>query len=79
MFRTLLKSATIAVNHLEFPVRFYELHTHGRARRFSVEVHLDTRDHIILDDDSLPKLEWRLERMAPALVNSRRLSGAGDG
>lgn len=77
MFRTLVKSATIAVNHVEFPVRFYELHTARRLRRYSAEVHLDSRDHIILDDDSVPKLEWRLERMAPAMVSSRRLSSAG--
>lgn len=78
MFRMLLESATIAVNHVEFPVRFYELHTHRQARRYSVEVHLDTRDHIIMDDDSVLKLEWRPERMAPALVNSRRLSSAAE-
>ncbi|MFN7916117.1 MAG: hypothetical protein U0Q55_12330 [Vicinamibacterales bacterium] len=77
MFRTLLKSATIAVNQVEFPVRFYELHTARRLRRYSVEVHLDSQDHIILDDDSVLKLEWKLERMAPAMVSSRRLCSEG--
>jgi hypothetical protein len=37
---------------------------------------LGVSDRIIIDDDSMPSLESRVERLAPATVYSRLLSAA---
>ncbi|MGE3956897.1 MAG: hypothetical protein AB7H96_09285 [Vicinamibacterales bacterium] len=71
MFRTLLKSGTIAVDDHRFQVHYYQLHTPRRAERYSVEVRLADRDRVVFDDDSLAELECKVAQMAPMVVLSR--------
>ena len=74
MDRKLVKAIEIEVDGIGYPLRFYELRTARGARRFSCEVMLDAADRIILDDDSMPSLESKVERLAPATVYSRVLA-----
>jgi hypothetical protein len=74
MFRKLVKVSEIEIDGIVCRLEFYEVRTLRGARRFSCEVRLGTADHIILDDDSMPSLESRVVRLAPATVYSRLLA-----
>ena len=73
MFRTLLKTASVAVDNQAYPVRYFEVRTLRGARRYSVEILLGPDDPIILDADSLVNLEARALRLVPATLYSRML------
>jgi hypothetical protein len=74
MFRTLVKTAAIAVDAQTVDVRYFELRTLRGARRYSAEIVLGPADRIILDDDSLTHLEARTARLVPATLLSRVLA-----
>jgi hypothetical protein len=74
MYPKLVKEIEIDVDGTGYPLRFYELRTARGAQRFSCEVTLDAADRIIVDDDSMPSLESKVERLAPATVYSRVLA-----
>ena len=76
MFLKLVKTAEIEVDGRSYPLRFYERRTGRGVRRYSCEVQLDPSDRIIIDGDSLPALESRVERLAAATVYSRLLATA---
>jgi len=74
MFRTLVKTDSVAVEDKTVPVRYFELRTLRGARRYSAEILLGPRDRIILDDDSVATLEARAARLVPATLYSRTLA-----
>jgi hypothetical protein len=74
MFRTLVKTETLAVEHQTVAVRYFELRTLRGARRYSAEILLTPGDRIILDDDSVTNLEARATRLVPATLYSRMLA-----
>lgn len=74
MFRTLVKTAAIAVDDQTVDVRYFELRTLRGARRYSAEILLGDNDRIILDDDSVTNLEARATRLVPATLLSRLLA-----
>jgi hypothetical protein len=74
MFRKLVKTSEIEIEGIVYTLRFHEVRTLRGARRFSCEVLLGAADHIILDDDSMPSLESKVVRLAPATVYSRLLA-----
>jgi hypothetical protein len=74
MFRTLVKTQAVAVDNQLFPVRYFEQRTLRGLRRYSAEIFLGPGDRIILDDDSVTKLEARATRLVPATVYSRILA-----
>lgn len=74
MFRTLVKTAVIAVDEQTVDVRYFELRTLRGARRYSAEIMLGANDRIILDDDSVTNLEARTTRLVPATLLSRLLA-----
>ncbi len=76
MFVKLVKTSTIEVNGRDYPLRYFEQRTGRGAQRYSCEVLLGGSDRIIIDDDSMPSLESRVERLAPATVYSRLLAAA---
>jgi len=76
MFAKLVKTSQIEVDGRSYALRYYEQRTGRGARRFSCEVLLGASDRIIIDDDSMPSLESRVERLAPATVYSRVLAAA---
>jgi hypothetical protein len=73
MFRRLLVTGELRVGDDVCTVRYFEMRTQRGRRRFSADVRLPSGDSIILDEDSLPELESRLEGVVPATVYSRRL------
>ena len=75
MFRTLVKTDTLAIADQTFPVNYYELRTLRGARRYSAEILLGPGDRIILDDDSVSNLETRTAKLVPATLDSRKLAG----
>ena len=75
MIRTLVKAETLAVADHTVTVRYFELRTLRGAKRYSVEILLGLNDQVILDDDSLSRLEARTARLVPATVYSRMLAG----
>ena len=74
MFRTLVKTDTLAVEDQTVAVRYFELRTLRGARRYSAEILLSSVDRIILDDDSVTNLEARATRLVPATLYSRMLA-----
>jgi hypothetical protein len=74
MFRTLVKTMSIAVDEHIVDVRFFELRTLRGARRYSAEILLGENDRIILDDDSVTNLEARATRLVPATLLSRLIA-----
>lgn len=75
MFRTLVKTAVLAVDAHTVDVRYFELRTARGGRRYSAEIVLGPDDRIILDDDSMTNLEARTTRLVPATLLSRMLAG----
>jgi hypothetical protein len=75
MFRTLVKTAALAVEDQTYAVRYFELRTLRGARRYSAEILLGPGDRIILDDDSVINLEAKTMRLVPATIYSRVLAG----
>jgi hypothetical protein len=73
MFRTLVKTESVAVDNATYPVRYFELRTMRGLRRYSAEILLGPDDRIILDDDSVMNLEARATRLVPATLYSRLL------
>ncbi len=78
MFRTLVKTATVAAANQNYDVRFFESRTLRGAKRYSAEIVLGPGDRIILDDDSLTNVEAKTTRLVPATVYSRLLAGRAD-
>ena len=74
MFRTLLKTGAVELDDQMFAVRYFEQRTMRGARRYSAEIVIGPGDRIILDDDSMPNLEARTNRLVPATVYSRALA-----
>jgi hypothetical protein len=74
MFRTLVKTEAVEVDHVAFPVRYFELRTMRGARRYSAEIVIAPGDRIILDDDSVSNLEARTNCLVAATVYSRALA-----
>ena len=74
MFLKLVKVGEIEVDGRSYHVRYYERRTLRGVPRYSCEVLLDANDRIILDDDSMPSLESRLERLVPATIYSRSMA-----
>lgn len=74
MFRTFVKTETLAVADQTCSIRYFELRTLRGTRRYSAEVLLGTGDSIILDDDSMTELETRTVRLVPATLYSRALA-----
>jgi hypothetical protein len=74
MFRTLLKTETVAVEDQSYQVRYFELRTIRGLRRYSAEILIGPSDRIILDDDSVITLAMRAARLVPATVYSRLLA-----
>jgi hypothetical protein len=75
MFRTLVRTDTLAIDDRTYPVRYFEVRTLRGARRYSAEILLSPDDRIILDDDSLSNLEAKAARLVPATIYSRVLAG----
>jgi len=75
MFRTLVKTDALAIDHQTYSVRYFEVRTLRGGRRYSAEVLLGPEDRIILDDDSIITLEAKTTRLVPATIYSRLLAG----
>jgi hypothetical protein len=74
MSRKLVKATGLDIDGREYALTFYEQETARGGRRFSCEVALAAGDRVILDDDSMPGLEWKISRLAPATIYSRALA-----
>jgi hypothetical protein len=74
MFRNPVKTTEIEVNGRSYALLYFEQQTARGASRYSCEVLLEAGDRIILDDDSMPSLEWKVTRLVPATVYSRVLA-----
>lgn len=74
IFRKLVQTEPIEVDERTYAVHYFQYRTARGARRFSAEVVLGADDRIILDDDSLPSLETKVARLAPATIYSRALA-----
>ena len=75
MGRKLVATADVEIDGRTYPMRYYEQKTARGGRRYSCEVLLGAGDRVIVDDDSMPSLESKVMRLAPATVYSRLLAG----
>jgi hypothetical protein len=76
MFRTLVKTDSLAIEQTTLAVRYFEVRTARGAVRYSAEIVLAPGDRIILDDDSLTNLQARTTCLMPATIYSRLLARA---
>ena len=74
MFRILVKTDALAIAGRSYPVRYFEAHTVRGTRRYSAEILIGPGDRIILDDDSMTRLEAKAMRLVPATLYSRILA-----
>ena len=74
MARKLVATSEVEIDGRVYPLRYYELETVRGGRRYSCEVLLGAGDHVIVDDDTMTSLEWKVLRLAPATVYSRLLA-----
>jgi hypothetical protein len=74
MFRTLVKTDSLAIEKTTLAVRYFEVRTPRGALRYSAEIVLAPGDRIILDDDSLTNLEAKTTCLVPATIYSRMLA-----
>ena len=74
MGRKLVAAGEVEIDGRSYPVQYYEQNTIRGARRYSCEVILGADDRVIFDDDTMPSLESRVVRLAPATVYSRLLA-----
>jgi hypothetical protein len=74
VFRTLVKTETLAVDDRALFVRYFEVRTGRGLRRYSAEILLGPGDRVILDDDSVLNLEAKTMRLVPATLYSRTLA-----
>ena len=74
MFLKLVKAGQIEVDGRTYYAHYYERRTLRGVPRYSCEVLLGSNDRIILDDDSMPSLESRVERLVPATIYSRSMA-----
>ncbi len=74
MFRKLVETGQVDVDGRVYVVHYFETKTARGVRRFSGEVILGAADRIIVDDDSLPGVEAKVARLAPATIYSRALA-----
>jgi hypothetical protein len=73
MLRKLLHTSEIDVEGRTYLVHYFESKTAHGGRRFNCEVIVNAGDRIIIDDDSLPNLQTKVARLAPATIYSRAL------
>lgn len=74
MLRTLVKVEAVTADNRNLTVRYFEVRTGRGLKRYSAEILIGPGDHIILDDDSILKLEARAARLVPATLYSRMLA-----
>jgi hypothetical protein len=74
MLRTLLRTDALEVENQIVSIHYFELRTRRGARRYSAEIRIRADDRIILDDDSLTRLEARTTSLVPATLHSRMLA-----
>jgi hypothetical protein len=74
MFRKPVKTAEIDVDGRRYAVCYFEQKTLRGGFRYSGELYLGGSDRIIIDDDSMPGLESKVARLAPAMIYSRLLA-----
>ena len=75
MFRRPIKVTEMEIDGHRYAAEYFEAQTLRGVKRYSCEVMLDSRDRIILDDDSLSGLESKVTCMVPAMIYSRVLAG----
>jgi hypothetical protein len=73
MADTLVKTGLLKIGDRAFRVRYFEGRTRTGRPRYSAEIVLGPEDRVILDADSLARLEARTRRLVPATLLSRRL------
>ena len=73
MIRTLVKTDVVEVGERVLSIRYFADRTARGLPRYSAEIELGADDRVILDDDSLARLEARAARLAPATCYSRLL------
>jgi len=73
--RRLVKTHRIEIEGRAYTVDYFEARTERGTQRYSSETVLGPGDRIIVDGSSLGALEWRVARLMPATLYSRKLAG----
>ena len=77
MFQKLIKKTSSAVDECTHSVHYYETRTLHGDPRFSAEVVFHPQDHMILDADSVNRLETQVAILVHASMYSRALLEVG--
>jgi len=73
IFQRLIKETSLDVEERTLRVHYYETRTLHGDSRFSAEVVSQPRDHMILDADSVNRLETQVATLVYASMYSRAL------
>jgi hypothetical protein len=76
--RKLVKTDRIEIEGQAYTVDYFEARTERGTQRYTSETVLGPGDRIVVDGSSLGALEWRVARLMPATLYSRRLARAAD-
>ena len=74
--RKLVKTDRIEIEGQAYRVDYFEARTERGTQRYTSETVLGPGDRIIVDGSSLGALEWRVARLMPATLYSRKLARA---
>ena len=72
--RRLIKTEQIEIEGQADTVDYFEATTERGTQRYTSEAVLGPGDRIIVDGSSLGALEWRVARLMPATLYSRKLA-----
>jgi len=72
MFTKLIEVEKIHFNAGDYEIRFYQNTNFNGNTRFSSEVNVGLNDKIILDDQSMASLKYKLSLVLPAALYSRK-------
>jgi hypothetical protein len=74
--RRLVKTDRMESEGRAYTVDYFEARTERGTQRYTSETVLGPGDRIIVDGSSLGALEWRVARLMPATLYSRKLARA---
>jgi hypothetical protein len=68
-----LMEHTLTIGSNQYRARYYKNILYNGRVNYSVEIFIDDNDRIILDDISLERLEWRIQKVLSFAIFSRQL------
>ncbi len=76
MFTKLIGVKRIHINEADYEIKYYRKTNLNGKTSFTSEVNIGLNDKIILDDNSIASLEYKVDLVLPAALYSRTASNS---